>query len=189
MSERSEHSAGELPQKRNGESMKEPSLVKHELMEAAPGTVSREQPLDGVIESTEHQRDAGIGLSHGRSLQISNGDRGDTLTVCGTRGEVELRVTLTDKGPVLHFAAAEISLDADRVEVGCDDFHVGARNSIQLECEGNLIHRAHGDASIRAQEGVAIEGQTALVRAMLGDVKLQANDDVRVKGERIRLNC
>ena len=132
--------------------------------------------FEGVLESTERnsslrrescesKNNDSLSLSEGRRLEVEKQSAGDVVTIRGTEGEVELRVTLTDAGPVLHFSAAAVALDAEKVEVSCDNFRVHAKKE------------------------VALRGETVTARAMLGDLSLKANDDVRVQGERIRLNC
>jgi hypothetical protein len=140
---------------------------------ARQGSLTTIDPLEFALEKRDQARaDEGAGweatFDSGRSIAVDSSEDGtDRVTVRGTSGAVELEVTLTDRGPVLHFRAAEIQLESS--------------GTLGLECQ-DLEVRAHGDAQLAAQGDLRLG-------AARGDVRIVANDDVRLNGERVKLNC
>jgi hypothetical protein len=127
----------------------------------------------------------------GRSIAVETTAPGDDhITVRGTSGAVELEVTLTDKGPVLHFRAAEIQLQASgRLSVDCEELDVRAPGGITQQTDGDLLQVVRGDASIAVKGDLSIAAAETEIRSARGDVRVKANDDVLINGERVKLNC
>lgn len=100
----------------------------------------------------------------GRRILLETDADHEELLVCNPAGLVELRVRLTDQGPVLTLSGARIELDADTVALRCRELEIQAR------------------------ETAKIEASRVDVEAKLGGITLRANDDVEVEGERIWLN-
>lgn len=124
-------------------------------------------------EASEARRRV-VRLRSGRSVEVEEGDDGESLAVRAPDGRIELSVRLTDRGPVLSLRAARLVLEGEHaVDVECEDFRVRARNALDLS--------AGGDARV--------EGHGVLLESRRADVSLQANDDVRLDGERVLLNC
>jgi len=164
------------------------------------GSLSVHEPVEiggrpslPALEDLEVRRDPAAEriLDSGRRIEVeSRGDGTDLVTIRGVGDEVELRVTLTADGPVLHFQAARMALEsAGRIAVECDEFDVRARTSIRQHSEGDLEQRALGDASLRVRGDLETEARCTEIRSRRGDVRVLANDDVRINGERVRLNC
>ena len=87
-------------------------------------------------------------LPSGRQLRVIDGRAGETVEVRSPDGVVELRVRLTDDGPVLEFEAARIDLRASHdVNVECERFSVRAREDMQL----------------RSAEDIHIDGDNVLI--------------------------
>lgn len=141
----------------------------------------------GVVEGTGNGDDGDADrrseLRYGRRLEVRRPPEGpEEIRLESAGGRVELSITLTEAGPVLHFEAAGIRLtSAGAVEVDCEDFRVNARGNIHQRTDGDLLQSAAGDAELRAR--------CCEVHARRGDVRIWANDDVRLNGERIKLNC
>lgn len=135
-----------------------------------PGPGRTESRLAGPSAGTADGVDASpvtgrMALRDGRTLAVSDDDGVDLVEVRGADGGIEVRILLTDKGPVLHMEAARLSLKADgAVEVDAGSFRVRTADDLVLEAGG----------------GVAVEGG--------GDVRIDGAGDVRVAGSMIYLN-
>jgi hypothetical protein len=70
-------------------------------------------------------------LSDGRLLLVLQRDGADEIQVRGAAGEVEVRIALTEQGPVVRVSAARLELEsADTVDVKCRKFSVQAAEQI-----------------------------------------------------------
>jgi hypothetical protein len=127
----------------------------------------------------------------GRRIEVeSDRDGRDHVTVRGVEGQVELEVTLTERGPVLRFRAAEMQLEAaGRLSVQCEELDVQATRGIRHETQGDLEQLVGGDAATVVSGELRSQARSTEIRSMRGDVRIRANDDVRLNGERVKLNC
>lgn len=88
-------------------------------------------------------------LRSGRTVKVD--PTTETVELRAPNGEIELRITLTDDGPVLHARAAKLELDAEQdVSVKCRDFKVEAQRDIELNGTGDLRSQVRGNAYIDA---------------------------------------
>lgn len=148
--------------------------------------------LDAIFNRFEGDEVQEMTMGFGRSLQINRteAEGRNHLMIKSPQGLVELEVTLTEKGPVLHFNTADLQISSSgKIVFDCDMFHVHANQEIRQESHGNLTNEVAGDLKMNAKQDVDIRGRVCQFKATRGDVKIEANDDVRAKGERIRLNC
>lgn len=129
-------------------------------------------------------------LESGRSVEVeSRGDGTDLLLVRGVDGDVELEVTLTAKGPVLHFRAAEMKLESEgRLALRAAELDLRAERGITQQAGGDFTQRIDGDAKVQVRGDLRQKARSTDIRSYLGDVRIEANDDVEVKGERVKLN-
>ena len=140
-------------------------------------------PTPGTAKRTH------IEFPSGRVLETGAGPD-ESFTVRGPTGMVELRVRFEDGGPVLHFRAADLSIDTPgTVGIDCKRFEIRAAEDIVQSCQGSLRQEVKGDLEADVHGDISVEGRTVAVEAHRGDVALKANDDVSLQGERINLNC
>ena len=125
----------------------------------------------------------------GRRLETRPTADGDLVELHAPDGAIELRLRVTPEGPVLEVDAAALRLRAREVAVDCERFALEASQGVAVRSGGELLQRAHGDATIQSRGEVRLHGESTEIRATLGELRLHANDDVRVNGERVRLNC
>jgi hypothetical protein len=71
-------------------------------------------------------------LPSGRKLVLRIGDAGEDVEIRSATGELDLRITLTDAGPVVSLRGARLELDAPDVAVRCRDFNVQASGTAQI---------------------------------------------------------
>jgi hypothetical protein len=116
-------------------------------------------------------------------------DDAEAVEIRAPDGRIELRIRLTDEGPVLCLDAVRLQLAAEEVAVSCDRFAVDARSAVEMHTQGEYRQRSHGDATVQSRGDLRLSGQSTELGATFGELRLHANDDVRVNGERVRLNC
>ena len=77
-------------------------------------------------------------LPSGRSVTLRFGDGNESLEVRSPLGEVEVRIELTDAGPVVKLRGARLELEAaDAVAVRCKQFDVRAEE-MRVKTEGDI---------------------------------------------------
>jgi hypothetical protein len=134
------------------------ALAHDDRIDLQPQELRREGPFGGG-EASDTLR-----APSGRLVRLEADAGREELIVCNAAGQVELRVRLTDQGPVLTLSGARIELDADTIALRCRELEIDA------------------------QQKARIEAASVDVEAKLGGITLRANDDVEVEGERIWLN-
>jgi hypothetical protein len=103
-------------------------------------------------------------LPSGRSVIVRLDGGKEELEVRSPQGEVEVRITLTDAGPVISLRGARLELDAaDAVAVNCRKFEVNSSEATTLSSAG----------------AVQITGN---------EMNVETTDDIRLKGKIIHLN-
>ena len=104
-------------------------------------------------------------LPSGRSVVMRAVQGQEELEIRTAEGELEVRVTLTEAGPVIQLRGARLEVESpDAVAFHCRQFEVHAAERLDLQ--------SGGDAGIMARE-----------------LRVKTEGDVRIDGEVIRLNC
>lgn len=139
---------------------------------------------------TERRRSVRIELGSGRSVDVEEGGSEDSVTIaCPVPGgTVELRVRLTDEGPVLEVDAASLQLRSPEIALEGERVRIAATEDIELDAGGSIAQRATGDHVVEAVGRSSHHARSVRVESELGNIDLEANDDVVVRGERIKLN-
>ena len=79
-----------------------------------------------------------LDLRGGRTLAVIPGGPDDLVEIHGAGG-LELRIRLTDAGPVLEMESVRLSLrSADAVEIDTRDFTVNATGEVGIAAEGDV---------------------------------------------------
>ena len=100
-----------------------------------------------------------VPLRDGRTLAVTDGDEGELVEVRGGDGGIQLRILLTDKGPVLQMDAVRLELKADgAVELDAKSFTVKTEDGVQLEAGGGIGFESGGDVRVDAAGDVRIVG-------------------------------
>lgn len=104
-------------------------------------------------------------LRDGRTLTVSGQGNQELVEIHASSGMLELRIKLTEQGPVLQMESVRLQLRAsESVEVETKQFTVKAEESATIQSGGEV--RLAGEA----------------------DVRVDANGEVHVKGKMIYLN-
>jgi hypothetical protein len=125
---------------------------------------SRKEKLhvETTTEETEDKRE--VYLKDGRTLVVSDVGTDQLVEIRNESGMVELRIQLTEQGPILQMESVRLQLKAsEAVEIESPTVAITGTEKLEL---------AGGKIEVEAEEEVEIEGK----------------GDVRVKGKMIWLN-
>ena len=120
-----------------------------------------EHEAEGETQTTEPRE---VYLRDGRTLTVESSGTDELVEIRSSSGMVEVRIKLTEQGPVLQMESVRLSLKASEA----------------VEIESKRV-------DIKASEGVAIE-TTKLEIATEGDTQVDAKGEVRINGKMIYLN-
>jgi len=142
-------------------------------------------PLDAVelpVTSGE------VLLSSGRRYAMEAEPDGDRLTVRARDGQVMLRVTLTDAGPVLFFETAEVELRAMRsLLLEAETVELRA-HALRTHVSGDVEEQIGGGRHTRIEAADRLEAATIQCQANEGAIELRAAGRIALDGEHIGLN-
>jgi hypothetical protein len=130
-------------------------------MSAAMSRKDGVNALETAEEQTEEQEpEREVYLGRGRSLAISSEGLDDVVEIRAASGMVELRVKLTEEGPVLSLEGVKLSVSAaEDVEVKCRRFTVAAEEAVKIESEGELDVHSEGEMRIESTEDLRARGK------------------------------
>jgi hypothetical protein len=101
-----------------------------------------------------------VGLAHGRLLTVDSAGPEQLVEIRGASGLVELRVKITEGGPVLLIEGVRIALKAtEAVDVDSPRFRVTASESIELTSRGTIHVSGEGNVSVNANGEVHVKGE------------------------------
>jgi hypothetical protein len=99
-------------------------------------------------------------LPSGRTVLVRVDGRGEAIEVRSATGEMELRIALTDQGPVLSLRGARLEIDAaDTVAVNCRRFEVRTTGGVMLDAAGDIALRSGAETQLRSAGDTYIDGQ------------------------------
>jgi hypothetical protein len=99
-------------------------------------------------------------LRDGRSLTVVSADTGELIEVRSAEGTLELRLRMTDEGPVLEMESVRLKLRAaESVEIETKDFNVSAERSMGLSSQGEITVSGEADVHVDAAGGVHVTGE------------------------------
>ncbi len=103
-------------------------------------------------------------LPSGRSLVLRTDPAGEELEIRSRRGEVEVRIVLTDAGPVVTLRGGRLEMESPAVTFRCESFDVQASSEVNLTSQGE-------------------------VRIAADQLRARTQQDIHLNGAYIRLNC
>ncbi|HEU0031279.1 MAG TPA: hypothetical protein VFQ53_11640 [Kofleriaceae bacterium] len=116
------------------------------------------------LEATEQRDDREVFLRDGRTLVVSDEGSDQLVEIRNESGMLEVRIKLTEQGPVLQMESVKLQLKATEA----------------VEIESRRVE-------IRGTEQLALEGGAVQVEAE-DDLKINADGEIRVVGKMIYLN-
>ena len=113
----------------------------------------------------------------------------DLLTITAPKGQLEMSILLTEKGPIVALSGISLKIDAiEGISLDCDDFLVHTKNDFTVESEGNILQQTNGVFQVDSQRKTAIKSESVEINATRGNIDIQSCDLVDVKGRLIGLN-
>ena len=101
-----------------------------------------------------------VPLSSERALAVLRNDAGDEIQLRSPSGEIELRIVVTEFGPVVQLNAARVEVNAvEDVNFSCQRFAVHTREETRLTTDGQLRLRSQQQVLIRAKEELDVKGR------------------------------
>lgn len=153
--------------------------------ERPPPLASETDSLAGVALPA---MSAAVQLASGRKVTLESHPDGDRLTVRARKGQVVLRVTLTDDGPVLAFEAAEVQLTGTRaLRLDAESIEVST-GSLRTYVGGDVETRVTGARHTRIDGAEHLEAASLQAQANTGSLDLRAAGRIALDGEHIGLN-
>ncbi len=123
------------------------------------------QELARSEATTETAETRQLYLRDGRTLSVSGAGTEELVEIHGSSGMLELRIKLTEAGPVLQMESVRLQLKA--------------AESIDIETKR---------LNVKTEESTTIESAGEIRLAGEADVRVDANGEVHVKGAMIYLN-
>jgi hypothetical protein len=107
-----------------------------------------------ATETTEETSEAReLYLRDGRTLSVSHSGSDELVEIRSSSGMVEVRIKLTEAGPVLQMEAVKLQLKAtESVDVEARRFNVRTEESIRLETKGTADLEAEGEIHINGEK-------------------------------------
>jgi uncharacterized protein (DUF2345 family) len=153
-------------------------------------TVAGDDAVHAVLEDVAAPlQSADVTLASGRRYALEAGDGADRLTIRSRSGDVVLRIEVSDRGPVLSFAAAEIDIAAaGRLRLAAERVDVEATSDMTLSAGGSITERAARDHHVQSGANARLEAAAVEMQASSGGVGVRAMRAIRLDGEHIGLN-
>ena len=113
--------------------------------------------LESAQES-EQTRD--VYLREGRTLSVKSAGAEDLVEIRSASGLVEVRIRLTEDGPVLQIEAARLQLRAsEAVEIESKRVEIKATESATIASDGELTLSSESDLTVDAEGEVRVHGK------------------------------
>jgi phage gp45-like len=101
-----------------------------------------------------------VPLRGDRTLTLLPAGRDDLVEIRAGDGQLQLRVRLTDEGPILEMDSVRLQLRAqESVDVECKDFNVNAERQVGLSSEGGITVDGKADVTVTAEGEVRVTGE------------------------------
>lgn len=112
-------------------------------------------------EDSESSGERTTYLKHGRTVAVSETGAEDVVEIRASSGAVELRVRITEDGPVLSMEAVKLELrGTESVAVECKTFKVDAAEGVEVATRGELRMHSEKDMTVESTGDIRINGKT-----------------------------
>ncbi|HET7504552.1 MAG TPA: hypothetical protein VFK02_26200 [Kofleriaceae bacterium] len=108
------------------------------------------EELEHQTEETSDRRE--IYLRDGKTLSVETTGTGELVEIRSSSGQLELRIKLTEEGPILQMESARLSLKAsEAVEIESKRVDIRATETLQLTSENEIKADAEGEVRINGK--------------------------------------
>jgi len=126
---------------------------------------SDEKPTHRTALVSEHEtedaEESTTYLQHGRQVAVTRSGAEDIVEIRASSGALELRVRVTEEGPVLSLEGVKLEMrGAESVAVECKTFKVEASEGVELASEGELRMSSEKEMSVESSSDIRINGKT-----------------------------
>jgi hypothetical protein len=110
---------------------------------------SKEQLKHQAEEASDRRE---IYLREGRTLSIEEAGTGELVEIRSSSGQVELRIKLTEEGPVLQMESVRLQLKAtEAVEIASPRVEIKATETLQLASDNEIKVDAEGEVRVNGK--------------------------------------
>ena len=110
-----------------------------------------EEATDEASEHTTGERRE-VYLREGRTLHIEDAGSDELIEIRSPSGQLELRIKLTEDGPVLQMESAKLQLRAtESVEIASKRVEITASETLQLKSENEIKADAEGEVRVNGK--------------------------------------
>lgn len=123
----------------------------------------RKHALGLTHEETGEETSEGreVYLQGGRTLRVASQGSEELVEIRAASGQLELRIRLTEQGPVLQMEAVRMQLRAtEALELEARQVTVKAEDKLALASEGELRVESKGETKVEAEGDVRVVGKT-----------------------------
>jgi len=109
-----------------------------------------EEELQEEAEETSDRRE--LYLREGRTLSVEQTGGDDLVEIRGASGQVEVRIRLTEDGPVLQMESARLSLKAsESVEIESKRVAIKATETVEIASDNEVEVEGKGDVRVNGK--------------------------------------
>jgi hypothetical protein len=110
---------------------------------------SKEQLKDQTEETSDRRE---VYLREGRTLSVENAGTDELVEIRSSSGQVELRIKLTEDGPVLQMESVRLQLKAsEAVEIESTRIEIKATETLQLASGKEIKVEADGEVRVNGK--------------------------------------
>lgn len=85
--------------------------------------------------------------------------QGEAIEVRSADGEMEVRISLTESGPVLSLRGARLDIQStDAISVSCRQFEVNTAEDVVMQCGGDFGIQSAGEVQLKSSKQTFIDG-------------------------------
>ena len=109
-----------------------------------------EEEREELTEETSDRRE--IYLREGRTLRVEQSGTDELVEIRSSSGQVEVRIRLTEEGPVLQMESARLQLKAsEAVEIASKRVEIHATETVQVASDNEVKVDAEGEVRVNGK--------------------------------------
>ena len=118
-----------------------------------PNAASSSPPHLSPADQTRQQ------LPSGRSILIKAGQTDEQIELRSADGQTELRITMTEDGPIVTLIAAKLEIESSHtVSVNCARFEVNTQDAVAIRSQGDVTIQSDADTHLKSGAQTFIDG-------------------------------
>jgi phage gp45-like len=113
-----------------------------------------------LAQDSQEEEGRELHLGRGRTLRTGSQGTDDVVEIRAASGQLELRVVLTEAGPVLQLEGVRVQMKAaEAVEIDCKTLQVHTTEGMKLTTDGELDITSEKDTRITSPSEVFVKGK------------------------------